>query len=67
MTQLTGQVAPVTGASRGVGRGVALGLAGAGARVFATGRSIARADLGPRRPATSIFWHHFGTMDWESR
>jgi NAD(P)-dependent dehydrogenase (short-subunit alcohol dehydrogenase family) len=30
-----------------VGRGVALGLAGAGGRVFGTGRSIAGADLGP--------------------
>jgi NAD(P)-dependent dehydrogenase (short-subunit alcohol dehydrogenase family) len=46
MTGLSGQVALVTGASRGVGRGVAVGLAHAGARVFATGRSIADADLG---------------------
>ena len=46
MTPLSEQVALVTGASRGVGRGVALGLAHAGARVFATGRSIAHADLG---------------------
>ena len=38
------RVALVTGASRGVGRGVALGLAHAGARVFATGRSIGRSD-----------------------
>jgi NAD(P)-dependent dehydrogenase (short-subunit alcohol dehydrogenase family) len=35
----------VTGASRGVGRGAAIGLAEAGYRVFATGRSIAGADL----------------------
>jgi NAD(P)-dependent dehydrogenase (short-subunit alcohol dehydrogenase family) len=47
MTLLSEQVALVTGASRGVGRGVALGLAAAGARVFGTGRSVAHADLGP--------------------
>ena len=47
MTGLSEQVALVTGASRGVGRAVAVGLAGAGVRVFATGRSIAQADLGP--------------------
>jgi dehydrogenase/reductase SDR family member 1 len=35
----------VTGASRGVGRGVAIALADAGFQVFATGRSIASADL----------------------
>jgi dehydrogenase/reductase SDR family member 1 len=45
MTELTGQVAVVTGASRGVGRGIALGLAHAGAKVFATGRRIAEAEL----------------------
>jgi NAD(P)-dependent dehydrogenase (short-subunit alcohol dehydrogenase family) len=37
----------VTGASRGVGRGVAVGLASAGFRVFATGRGINAADLPP--------------------
>lgn len=35
----------VTGASRGVGRGAAISLTEAGFRVFATGRSIAGADL----------------------
>lgn len=39
------QTALVTGASRGVGRGVAISLAEAGFRVFATGRSIDTADL----------------------
>lgn len=37
----------VTGASRGVGRGVAIALTEAGFQVFATGRSIASADLPP--------------------
>ena len=43
----------VTGASRGVGRGVAIGLAEAGYEVYATGRSIGDADLpgGVRRIA----------------
>lgn len=39
------ETALVTGASRGVGRGTAISLANAGFKVFATGRSIARADL----------------------
>lgn len=46
MAGLQQQIALVTGASRGVGRGVALGLAHAGAKVFATGRSVEQADLG---------------------
>src|SRR3984885_5428629 len=40
-------VAMVTGASRGVGRGVAIALADAGFQVFATGRAIASVDLSP--------------------
>jgi hypothetical protein len=35
----------VTGASRGVGRDVAISLAGSGFKVFATGRTIDRASL----------------------
>ncbi len=38
-------VALVTGASRGVGRGTAIGLAASGYNVFATGRTIAAADF----------------------
>jgi dehydrogenase/reductase SDR family member 1 len=47
MADLSHQVALVTGASRGVGRGVALGLAHAGAKVFATGRSIKQEAFEP--------------------
>lgn len=39
---LDGQVAVVTGASRGGGRGIALELGAAGARVYVTGRSTAQ-------------------------
>jgi NAD(P)-dependent dehydrogenase (short-subunit alcohol dehydrogenase family) len=39
MADLSGMVALVTGASRGVGRGVALGLGEAGATVYITGRT----------------------------
>jgi len=40
MTQLRGTVAVVTGASRGIGRGIALGLGEAGCTVYVTGRTM---------------------------
>ena len=40
MQRLDGQVALVTGASRGVGKGIALELASAGATVYITGRRV---------------------------
>jgi dehydrogenase/reductase SDR family protein 1 len=49
MPDLNGRVAFVTGASRGVGKGVALGLAEAGATVYATGRTVAAEVFAPAR------------------
>ena len=40
MKPLEGKIAVVTGASRGVGKGVALGLGEAGATVYVTGRTM---------------------------
>lgn len=40
MSSMKGRVAVVTGASRGVGRGVAIGLGEAGATVYATARTM---------------------------
>ncbi|MFT5481839.1 MAG: NAD(P)-dependent dehydrogenase (short-subunit alcohol dehydrogenase family) [Halieaceae bacterium] len=40
MDSLTGKIAVVTGASRGIGRGIALALADEGATVYVTGRTV---------------------------
>src|SRR4051812_32012777 len=49
---LRGQVAVVTGATRGAGRGIALELAAAGAKVWCTGRSTRAGGATPGRPET---------------
>ncbi len=47
---LSGKVAVVTGASRGLGKGIALGLGEAGATVYVSGRSTGQSRTG--RPGT---------------
>ena len=47
MSSLSGKIAVVTGASRGVGKGIALGLGEAGSTVYITGRTIKnKTDVG---------------------
>lgn len=44
MKKLAGRIAVVTGASRGIGKGIALELGAAGATVYVTGRSVVEGD-----------------------
>jgi dehydrogenase/reductase SDR family member 1 len=52
MQPLAGKVAIVTGASRGVGKGIALGLGEAGATVYITGRTIEEGKSASGWPGT---------------
>lgn len=52
MKSLAGKVALVTGASRGIGKGIALGLGEAGATVYITGRTVEEGQAAVNLPGT---------------
>src|SRR5574341_299304 len=52
MNTLKGKVALVTGASRGVGKGIALGLGETGATVYITGRTVEEGQAAVDLPGT---------------
>ncbi len=52
MKALGGKVALVSGASRGIGKGIALGLGEAGATVYITGRTVVEGEAASKLPGT---------------
>lgn len=46
MKHLQGKITLVTGATRGLGKGIAIGLGEAGATVYITGRSLDQSNAG---------------------
>ena len=66
MTNMKGKVALVTGASRGVGKGVALELAESGAVVYVTGRSITEGIFAASKRIITVRCDHTDDQDVES-
>jgi dehydrogenase/reductase SDR family member 1 len=64
MPDLSDKVAVVTGATMGVGKGVALGLAEAGATVYATGRTISEETFASDERVIPVACDH--TLDSET-
>jgi len=59
------RVALVTGATRGVGKGVALELASAGALVYVTGRTVAQKDFGAHERIIPVTCDHTNDTEVE--
>ena len=66
MKNLDGKVALVTGATRGVGKGVVLELAAAGALVYVTGRTVSREVFGPHERIIPIICDHTNDAEVEA-